>query len=107
MTKIRGFLAAVAFMALPVTVCAEPPVHYDSLADSNLTWNVVNLSRLRNVLPQQKPNHWFTSYESSITARMGIYLGQAETLPRSVVGWDYRQDLASRVRYGIYLVNHF
>lgn len=105
--KRRSLAAATALLVLlPGAVCAEQSRAIGSLG-SNLTWNVVALPQTSQPLPQQSPARWFASAANKTKARMGVYLGQADTLPRSVVGWNHEQDIASRVRYGVYLVNLF
>jgi hypothetical protein len=107
MISIRSFIAALAIMAVPLAVQAEPVANPDSI-DSSLTWRVVQLSKsVVHEVPSHSFRSWFKPIERRPTASMGLYLGQAYALPRSVVGWDSRQDIASRVRYGIYLINQF
>ena len=40
-------------------------------------------------------------------ARLGVYLGPASDPPVSIVGQDFRQDLAGKIKYGLYLVSTF
>jgi hypothetical protein len=107
MISIRSVVAALAIMAVSIAAHAEPAGSSGSLANS-LTWNVVQLSKQAvQEFPRRSSRSWFSPVERKPTARMGLYLGQAYTPPRSVVGWESRQDIASRVRYGVYLVNRF
>jgi hypothetical protein len=107
MIRSRSLLAALAVMALPVAVHAEQMNGMSYIDGSSLTWNVVQLTKSVQTAPQESPRSWFQTIERKPTARMGLYLAPAYTLPRSVVGWDNQQDIASRVRYGIYLINRF
>ncbi|MEJ2480784.1 MAG: hypothetical protein P8Y78_11555 [Acidihalobacter sp.] len=103
----RSFIAALAFMAAPLAVHAESAGGVGSV-DSSLTWNVVQLSKsVAQEFPRDSSRSWFKPLKRKPTARMGLYLAPAYTPPRSVVGWESQQDIASRVRYGIYLINRF
>lgn len=107
MIRSRSFIVALAVMALPFAAHAEQMSDWNSVDGSSLTWNVVKLTKSVQSTYRQSPQSWFGTIERKPTARMGLYLGPAYSLPRSVVGWDNQQDIASRVRYGIYLINQF
>lgn len=107
MIRSRSFIAALAFMALPAAAHAEQMSGMSSIDNGSLTWNVVQLTKSLQTMPRPSARNWFDTTERKPTARMGLYLAPASTLPRSVVGWDSRQDIVSRVRYGIYLINRF
>ena len=109
MMKPRNLVSALTSMAAlsAAMASADPFIDTNPIDSGNLTWNVVQLSRVMQARPAGSSRHWFSPLDRTPTVHMGLYLGQADTLPRSVVGWDSRQDIASRVRYGIYLINPF
>ena len=94
-------------MALSAGAHAEQLSGMSSIDSGSLTWNIVQLTKSVQTIQLPSTRGWFDTTERKPTARMGLYLAPASTLPRSVVGWDNRQDIVSRVRYGIYLINRF
>lgn len=106
--KTRSLFAAAAiWLALPILGHAAPFEVLNPVADNSVTLNLVQLSRPAQVPIDTSPQSWFAGVEQVSTAHMGLYFGQANEPPRSVVGWDFRHDLAAQVRYGIYLINRF
>ncbi|APZ41690.1 hypothetical protein [Acidihalobacter ferrooxydans] len=105
---ISILIITLTLTAVPMIASAAPLVSSKNPIETALTWSIVNLAppQARASLLTHARN-WFKSVNNQPVSSMGFYLGQAEAPPRSVVGWDYRQNLVANVRYGIYLINRF
>lgn len=85
----------------------------DAPQDGCLTWTLVGSSGagvpsgILTEASNRSAHNAFKMNNINTPARLGFYLGPSSDPPVSIVGQDYRQDLASRIKYGFYLVSTF
>lgn len=111
-TGIRSILLGACLVS-PTLAFASTQITLPQ--DDCLTWTLVGSSASRAVDSQAPIENGKISALMALKnnegldtpARLEFYLGPASNPPASIVGQDYHGDLASRVKYGIYLVSTF
>lgn len=113
--KLRNaFGAGLLGIAMLFPVASVANTQLDLPEDNCLTWTLVGKSRPNLEALQlywdaaaQQARKAAASIMASAPARLGFYLGAANDPPMSIVGQDFKQDLAGRIKYGFYLVSTF
>lgn len=107
-----GSLVVGVVVSFPALAIANTQL--DQPENNCLTWTLVGKTQPNLETVQQ---YWnaaevqarkaAASIMASAPARLGFYLGAANEPPMSIVGQDFKQDLAGRIKYGFYLVSTF
>lgn len=115
MNRISGIYTMLIAACLASPTLALAGTQIDTPQNDSLTWTLIGSSGTIPVDSQMPINTGKISAMTALKndeeigtpARLGFYLGPASNPPVSIVGQDYRGDLASRVKYGFYLVSTF
>lgn len=114
MNRFSGVRVLLLASCLMVPSLALASTQLDQPENNCLTWTLVG-AKTRSANPQLLIDT-ISSVRGAASparvmgytpARLGFYLGPANEPPVSIVGQDFRQDLAGRIKYGFYLVSTF
>ncbi|OBS09581.1 hypothetical protein [Acidihalobacter prosperus] len=114
MNRLSGIRAWALALCMAMPALAVANTEFDLPQDNSLTWTLVG-AQARAVAPGLLVNDvrmraggiQSVSVDGYAPARLGFYLGAASDPPVSIVGQDFRPDIAGRIKYGFYLVSTF
>ena len=106
---MRRFLLLIllGLFAIPGSTWANNVITVlNPLSNNALTVNLAT-AYTSGYSPMLNQRNLFTTVSVQPEARMGFYVGRAQTPPPSMVGWDFHPHLLAQVRYGLFLTQQF
>lgn len=111
MKRYARLLAIITVLAIAPTAVHAKGAAVTS-ANGAFTWSVVQIVKQQvsvNTALVAKARDWFGNRHLQPNVSMGFFFGGADHPAHSVVGWDTsdRWNIASKVQYGLFLINRF